>query len=87
MKKEIEEWKQILGYKGYEVSNLGNVRSTDRVTFDGRTLKGRILKTSANRFGYLKFNVSTKQGQKQLRVHRCVLETFNPSTKHCTQWT
>ena len=48
--KEIEEWKQILGYKGYEVSNLGNIRSVDRITFDGRTLKGRVLKTSINRF-------------------------------------
>lgn len=76
----MEEWKDIPKYENhYQVSNLGKIRSVDRVSFDNRRLKGKVIKTSINRFGYKKFNVSTKEGQKQLRVHRCVLEAFNPT--------
>lgn len=39
-----EQWKSVPGYKGiYEVSDLGRVRSLDRVTNHGRRRKGRIL--------------------------------------------
>jgi len=39
----MEIWKDIKGYEGsYQVSDLGRVRSLDRVTFDGRRLKGRF---------------------------------------------
>ena len=75
----MEKWKDIVGYENYyQVSNLGNIRSVNRITFDGRKLKGKPIKLSINKFGYEKFNVSTKKGQKQLRVHRCVLQSFNP---------
>jgi len=75
----MEKWKDIPNYENsYQVSDLGNIRSIDRISFDGRKIKGRSIKTSINQFGYVKFNVSTKDGQKQLRVHRCVLEAFNP---------
>ncbi|EOQ01012.1 NUMOD4 domain-containing protein [Bacillus cereus] len=47
----MEEWKSIEGFEGYEVSNLGQVRSIDRVTQRVRygkpysvRMKGRILK-------------------------------------------
>ena len=38
-----EIWKDIKGYEGlYQVSNLGNVRSMDRITRDGRKIKGKF---------------------------------------------
>lgn len=40
-----EIWLPVRGYEDfYEVSNWGRVRSLDRVTSDGRRIKGRILK-------------------------------------------
>ena len=47
-----EIWKNIKSYEGlYQISNLGNVRSLDRVIEGGgsqnkRKLKGRVLKSS-----------------------------------------
>ena len=51
---KIEEWKEINGYEGYyEVSNMGNVRTMDRVIYksDGgyQTYKSRPLKVAYNK--------------------------------------
>jgi len=42
----MEVWKEIPGYKGYEVSSFGNVKSI-------RFNKQRILKAGKNTDGYL----------------------------------
>ena len=51
-----EEWRPIEGYEGfYEVSNLGQVRSLDRVVEDSRgerKLKGKLLKQLQKNAGY-----------------------------------
>ena len=39
-----EIWKMIPNYDGYLVSNMGAVKSIDRLSSDGRHLKGKILK-------------------------------------------
>lgn len=49
---DVEVWKPVvcsiddvlIRVDAYEVSNLGRVRSIDRVGYDGRSLKGRILR-------------------------------------------
>ncbi len=51
-----EIWKAIPGYEGaYEVSNLGRVRSRDRLVRVGhgafRTLRGRVLRPAPGRTG------------------------------------
>ena len=79
-----EIWKDIEGYEGlYEVSNLGRVRSLDRVVVysNGRKClyKGRILKPANNTVGYF-FCVLCKNGQKKKKyIHRLVAEAFIPN--------
>ena len=38
-----EIWKDVVGYEGYyQVSNLGRVRSLDRIASNGRKIKGKF---------------------------------------------
>lgn len=72
-----EIWKDIPSFEGYQVSNLGRVRSIDRIvlTKDGRNIcyKGKLLKLHPNKQGYLQVLLGTKNMQ---RVHLIVLKTF-----------
>ena len=73
-----EVWKDIPQYENYyQVSNLGRIKSLDRL-YNGRNLKGKILKLSPNKFGYLRFTAKKDDITKTLHVHRVVLSTFNP---------
>ena len=58
-----EIWKDIEGYEGlYQVSNLGRIRSLDRVVVTKRNtrtnLKGMLLKSTKDRDGYLQVVLS-----------------------------
>lgn len=48
----VEQWLPVVGYDGYEVSDLGSVRSVDRVVYDcigrARRLRGRVLRPGIN---------------------------------------
>ena len=85
-----EEWRQIKGFEGlYEISNLGNVRSLDRLCRmkNGKTRmhKGRTLKPGRDGGGY-EFVVLRKDGLSLNRkIHRLVAEAFipNPDNKPC----
>lgn len=75
----IEIWKPITGYDGYEVSNAGSVRSSDRVveTLKGpRFYRGRLRKLSIGNNGYLVVSLSLLGKIKVALVHRLVLEAF-----------
>jgi hypothetical protein len=81
MQKEI--WKDVFEYEGlYQVSNLGNVNSLDRVItrLDGTKYfkYGQIIKTRQGKDGNVRVNLC-KDGVK--RVHslaRIVYKAFNP---------
>lgn len=74
-----EDWKDIKDYEGlYQVSNMGNVRSTDRYVNNNGGLefrKGRLLKLSNNK-GYIQVVLCKDGKTKTYKVHRLVAETF-----------
>lgn len=73
----VEVWKDIPSHRGYQVSSEGRVRSLDREVLcrNGRTkkLKGKLLKPSADPFGYM--FVQLGRGCVR-RVHSLVALTF-----------
>ena len=82
----IEIWKDINGFEGsYQASNLGRLRSLDRVikTKKGqRRLKGKVLSQIFNKNnGYMGCSLSKNGKQKVREVHRYIAETFiiNPN--------
>ena len=81
MSKLIEEWRPVVGYEGlYEVSDWGNVRSTDKTVIDknGRKicLKGMILKQTIRGDKRCSVTLSKNGIEKQRKVHRLVGEAF-----------
>ena len=77
-------WKDIPDFEGlYQVSNMGRVRSLDRVVTcsDGsmRKYKGRVLKLQVDKTtGYEYLTLSNDGKRDTKKVHRLVLETFKP---------
>lgn len=67
-----EIWKDIKGFVGYQVSNLGRVKSFRQ------NKNGRILKGSINSDGYIKVVLHSESGKKNFSIHRLVMETFCP---------
>ena len=76
----VERWLPVVGFEGYyEVSNLGRVRSVDRIVRHGKhfqPLRGKILAQTTSDYGYRK--VSLYRGSKHtLRsVHILVAAAF-----------
>lgn len=81
------EWKSVAGFEGlYEVNDNGEVRSVPRFR-SGKggaptPVKGRTLKQSKDRYGYLK--VCLRDGSKahNVLVHRIVAEAFIPNPEN-----
>lgn len=75
----IEEWKEIKDYEGiYSVSNLGRVKSLQRV---GRKSE-LILTPTPTTTGYLVVQLRKDKQRKSFLVHRLVMETFNPASEY-----
>lgn len=77
MQRYNEIWKDIPNYEGlYQVSDLGRVRSFDRIDALGRLRRGRILKHSIV-LGYNKLTLCGRDGsRKEIKVHRLVMLAF-----------
>ena len=74
-----EIWVPGAGYKGsYEVSNLGRVRSLDRVVTDGSRRAGRILApaTDGRGDGYKRVGLHLNGKCRMAQVHRLVAAAF-----------
>ncbi len=82
----IEVWKAIPRLNGYEASNLGRIRSIDRVIegisrWDISSTRiynqpGKIISLIDNGNGYLYFTSSIKGKRKNYYVHRAIAEAF-----------
>ena len=80
-----EIWKDIEGYEGiYQVSNLGRVRSLDRVlpkvSKFGKIImfpyKGKFLADIFDEDGYKQVSLCFNGVQKEFKIHRLVAMTF-----------
>lgn len=79
-----EIWKDVVGYEGlYQVSNLGNVKSVDRVIRRSSTpqqIKGKIIHQGTQNTGYKIVNLWNKKNRQAFLVHRLVADAFIPKT-------
>lgn len=74
---EYEEWKDIPEFEGYQVSNLGRIKSLERINVLGRRVKEKILKPLISRNGYYLIGLYKNSIQKFYYVHRLVWIAFN----------
>lgn len=82
-----EIWKEITGYEGYfEVSNLGNFRSKDRVikykTSGYRNYPGKTLKTEVIEEGYKRITLMKEAKKTRYMCHRLVAQEFVPNPEN-----
>ena len=78
---QTENWKPVVGYTGlYEVSDIGNVRSLDRVYPDKngrvRTYKGKVLSPATIGRGYKVVALCKEGKQSQKYIHKIIAESF-----------
>ncbi len=82
-----ENWATVYGFDGYyQVSDLGRVRSVDRVVrckTCARRYKGKILTPRVITDNYFQVVLAKKGKRSQLTIHRLVATSFvpNPSRK------
>lgn len=86
----MENWKTVLGYEGYyEVSDMGRVRSLDRIVNSRpgvkQKLKGRMKIQKRSLEKYFSVTLSMESKTKHKNVHRLVANAFipNPHNKPC----
>lgn len=81
--REQEAWKQYPDYPFIEVSNLGRVRTKDRIITDRRGrkyhIKGRVLKQQRDQCGYMQVHFKVNGKSVCLYIHRMVAITFIPN--------
>lgn len=85
-----EIWKEIKNYEGYfEVSNLGNFRSKDRIVgykqSGLRKYPGKTLKVEQTKEGYCRIVLTKNGNKKRYMCHRIVAETFISNTENKPQ--
>lgn len=82
------KWKDIQGYEGiYQISNLGEIRSFDRVVkYKNRygnelqyLKRGRKLQPIKTKNGYLLVTLSKNNKKERYLVHRLVAQAFVPN--------
>lgn len=81
--REQEIWKTYLKYPWIEASNLGRVRTKDRIITDKngkkRFVKGKVLKQQLDINGYMRVEFRVNGKTVYLSVHRTVATCFIPN--------
>lgn len=85
----MEEWKDVVGFPGYQVSNEGRVRSYNKITsnarYSVRHWKSRILKPKINPKDRIsRYNLWRDGKEYTVQVHRLVAEAFIPGDTSLT---
>ncbi|MBN7403236.1 NUMOD4 domain-containing protein [Mycobacteroides abscessus] len=71
-----EEWRPVIGWDGYEVSNYGNVRSYRKPGRGNLYVEPRPRKLVEDSDGYLRLVLSNGPRRKFRGVHQLVAEAF-----------
>lgn len=79
-----EVWKDVVGYEGlYKVSNLGRVKSLDRVVIKNtgvkQLYKGELRKPQKTNDGYFRIRLHKQNKYNDMYVHRLVAQSFIPN--------
>lgn len=86
----MEIFKQIDGFEGYEISNIGRVKTLDRILirksklgldFEYR-MKGRFLKLKTDKDGYKNVTIFANKKEYTFKVHRLVAMAFLPNPEN-----
>jgi len=81
---KTEEWRPIEGWAGYEVSDLGNIRSLKTCT--GKIIsESHLVKINSLRKGYKGITLYNGSNTLSITVHRLVAITFIPNTYNKSQ--
>ena len=85
-----EVWRDVVNYEGfYEVSNLGIVKSCERIVKHPRggnkILKGKIKLLTRDKDGYLRVCLCKYSKEKSMGVHRLVCMSFIENTENKSQ--
>lgn len=78
----IEIFKDIEGYEGYQVSNLGRVKSLKRYVNDRgglKLIKERFLKQRVQKDGHIRVKLCKNSKEKQFFIHQLVAKAFIPN--------
>lgn len=77
-KHNTEQWMSVVGYESlYEVSDIGQVRSVNRVDSSGKRRRQRTLNPTSNRrTGHMYVNLWRQNTGRMMAVHRAVLFAF-----------
>lgn len=81
-----EIWKDIEGHEGYQVSNMGRVKSLERIiTIGGKEclFKEHFKKPNVTPRGYLRVNLCYGGKYKTILIHRLVAKAF---PEICGEW-
>lgn len=74
----MEQWRDIEGFEGYQVSNYGRIKSLKRGN-------GKILKPTHDNQGYLHVILSKNGCIKNNLIHRLVAQAFLENPNHLPQ--
>ena len=71
-----ERWRPVQDWPGYQISDLGRVRSVDRTLPNGQFCAGTVLKQSPDSHGYMRVSLQRGRKSSTKRVHVLVMAAF-----------
>lgn len=78
-----EEWRDIERFEGrYQVSNLGRIRSVERIILSKRGKETKVsgcIKSQQNKNGYKRLSLWLNGKEVNVPVHRAVAKAFIPN--------